>query len=917
VIKDRFSRPTTRYFLLFAMVVAAMAIAVLSACTLFQKDTPTAAPSVEPAATTAVAEAPPTTTVPPVQTPTIALPPTPAAPAETTPLPPPPEAGKAVFARFEESPVEVVPAVYHEPIAPDLSNVTIPFALSEGQLAMLAGNGFVVSPGREKEFFTIYEQARYDNVPIFITSDSLLHAYHLLFDKVLRTAEREYFIPLLADLNAAMLAETDAQYQALQGTPWEDAARRTVAFVGVAGRLLDPAVTVPAYAQDLVEAELANIQAASGILPSPIFPALPAGEDYTQYIPRGHYTLSDELKAYFKSMMWYGRMTFRLKTDDPDIGRAETRSALLLVQALRAAEVRGGPALDAWLDLYNPTVFFVGRSDDLTALQYIPVIDSVYGPNADLDTIADDGKLDAFIELANELPPPEILGMVIYDTDEVEETTKGLRFMGQRFVPDAYIFRQLIYRNVGTRDNRRGLPMGLDLMAAMGSERAYTILDELGETSYENYPQQMAKVQGWVGSLTVEEWTETLYNTWIYTFQPLLEVPGEGYPQFMQSEAWLDKQLNTSLGSWAELKHDTILYAKQVYAELGGGGDGPPTPKLALGYVEPVPAFYARLKALTDMTIEGLNSRGLLNEQDRSSLIRLSTIVSSLQRMAEKELRGEPLSEADYNFIRFYGGELEHLTMAATDSDGGEGIPVMEEEPQAAVIADVATDPDPNGDGSAPPAVLEEGVGRINEIYVVVPMVAEDGSFYLQVAKGGTFSYYEFSWPADDRLTDEKWREMLDSGQAPPLPQWTSSFLTEETEFANFQRLIYQFQRGSTDAYWYWEPGYLYSASEAVQSEFGEALADLSANRQYIGHQWLSAGYRSLDRQSDELVVITVRETWQDTLYSLSGDWPVEGDAILGRRGPYTLDATYTLELIDDQWIITRVVYANEPPAWE
>jgi hypothetical protein len=150
VIKDRFSRPTTRYFLLFAMVVAAMAIAVLSACTLFQKDTPTAAPSVEPAATTAVAEAPPTTTVPPVQTPTIALPPTPAAPAETTPLPPPPEAGKAVFARFEESPVEVVPAVYHEPIAPDLSNVTIPFALSEGQLAMLAGNGFVVSPGARK-----------------------------------------------------------------------------------------------------------------------------------------------------------------------------------------------------------------------------------------------------------------------------------------------------------------------------------------------------------------------------------------------------------------------------------------------------------------------------------------------------------------------------------------------------------------------------------------------------------------------------------------------------------------------------------------------------------------------------------------------------------------------------------------------
>ncbi len=91
---------------------------------------------------------------------------------------------------------------------------------------------------------------------------------------------------------------------------------RTVAFVGVASKLLDPSVQVPDYAADLVDAELALIDEAAGIQPSPLFPGLEFGEDYTQYIPRGHYTRSDELKAYFKSMMWYGRMTFRLKTDD-------------------------------------------------------------------------------------------------------------------------------------------------------------------------------------------------------------------------------------------------------------------------------------------------------------------------------------------------------------------------------------------------------------------------------------------------------------------------------------------------------------------------------------------------------------------------------------------------------------------------
>jgi len=81
------------------------------------------------------------------------------------------------------------------------------------------------------------------------------------------------------------------------------------------------------------------------------------------------------------------------------------------------------------------------------------------------------------------------------------------------------------------------------------------------------------------------------------------------------------------------------------------------------------------------------------------------------------------------------------------------------------VIADVATDP--NGQ------VLEEAVGRIFEIFVIVP----DGKGGLVIAKGGVFSYYEFPWPMNNRLTDEAWRDMLKAGQAPPQPDWTNSFI--------------------------------------------------------------------------------------------------------------------------------------------
>lgn len=822
------------------------------------------------------------------------------------------------FAAFEELNSAVVPLANYEPIAPDLSNVRTPFLLSKTQMQHLAQDGFVVSPGMEKEFFTVYEKARYDNVPIFVSSDALLHVYHLMFDKVLRQSETQHFIPLLQGLNTAMLAQADANYQTLKGSgDWEDAALRVVAFFGVGSKLLDANAQIPSYANDLVQAELALIDKANGMEKSPIFPGLTNGEDYTQYIPRGHYTKSEALKAYFKSMMWYGRMTFRLKSQDPNVGKAETRQALLVVYALRNAQVNGKPALDAWADLYAPTVFFVGRSDDLTAVQYGDVVNYVYGRDATLQAVADEGKLEQFIDLANQLPPPKILGIVINDTDEETQATKGLRFMGQRFVPDAYIFRQLIYRNVGTRENRRGLPKGLDLFAAMGSERAYQHLQEMGDTNFENYSSQMDKMRTWLSGLGTPDWTETLYNSWIFSFYPLLEKPGDGYPAFMRSQAWQDKQLNTALGSWAELKHDTILYAKQVYAEMGGGPP-PPPPLPPKGYVEPVPLFYARLAALTAMTRKGLESRGLLDDADKEGLTSLENLVTALQVMAGKELRGEALTPDEFERIRFVGGELEKLTILAADAEApAEGVPpapVLDQDQQAAVVADVATDPGAaNG-----PQVLEVGVGRINEIYVVTPIVDTDGSKYLQIAQGGVFAYYEFPWPAPDRLTDEKWHSMLDGGQAPASQPWLSSILVTDTENEALREGIASFENGITSIYW--DPRSSLDYMNPSQEPWRAELTALSAQSQYIGHQLAGVSVRSFDLQSPKQAVVTVRETWQDKLYTYTGGYPTYDEQPIKARGPYTLDVTYTLNYVDNgsggNWTVTTAVYANQPPGW-
>jgi hypothetical protein len=410
-------------------------------------------------------------------------------------------------------------------------------------------------------------------------------------------------------------------------------------------------------------------------------------------------------------------------------------------------------------------VFLVGKSDDLSFHEYGPLMDAVYGPSPELPALADDALLERFTAAARQLPPPQINSMWVYIWEDEEEATQGFRFMGQRFVLDAYIFEQLIWREVGEFGDERWLPKGLDVFAAMGNEEAYAILDEMGETDYLNYDEQLAKVREEIAGLGIDSWTQNLYWNWLYALQAVVAPKDEGYPSFMRTQAWARKDLHTALGSWTELKHDTILYAKQVMAELGGGGMIPPPVR---GYVEPNLEAYARMLALTRMTRAGLEEQGILTENVAFLLSELEGMLTFLQSIAERELAGGEISSDDYERIKFYGGWLERMTLAAADPTEGEGYAtVFSEDEQAALVADVATDP--NGQ------VLEEAIGRIYEIYAVVP----DGVGGLQIARGGVFSYYEFPWEIRDRLTNEKWRAMVAAGEQPQQPEWTEAFITE------------------------------------------------------------------------------------------------------------------------------------------
>ena len=607
---------------------------VSMACSLFTARTSTPQPPAEPGQASPQA-ATPSSVLPPPSLPT-----------------PPANVYAPVFAAFQ--PVAVnVPASFNGgdySLPVDLNNIQYAdeLVISTAQRQLLEQNGFVVAQpktGEFREFYQIYEASRYGLRPVFITTDSIYHVYHLIFDKMLRDLERDSFISILNNLTSSMLAASSEQYAALKGSALEEPALRNAAYFAVAAQLLGLPDQPPAEASELVKAELALINATGSPQVSPIWdrPDLAEDkklvEDYSQYIPRGHYTRSEELKKYFRTMMWYGRLTFRLRDN------FETRRALLMTQALRTATAADGtPAMQLWQNIYEPTVFIVGKADDLSFFEYGALMDAVFGPNAQPAAFADEAMFAAFMQGAESLPPPQVNSMWVWIWEDTQQATKGFRFMGQRFTLDAYVFGQLIWRKVGSSEKPRGLPKALDFFAAQDSAEAYNILQEMGETQYDNYDAQLAKVRKEVAGLGVDSWTQNLYWSWLYSLQPLISPKDGRYPAFMQTQAWTRKDLHTALGSWTELKHDTILYAKQVMAEMGGGGEEQPPQS----YVEPNPEAYARLLALAKMTRDGLEQRNLLSDTTRGNLENLVSELEFLLRIAEAEMNGSEISTDDY-----------------------------------------------------------------------------------------------------------------------------------------------------------------------------------------------------------------------------------------------------------------------------
>ena len=646
----------------------------------------------------------------------------------------------------------------------NMDNLINPFQLKEFDSKlynMLGRNGFAIVPAEHNQLFHVYEKNDYADFPSFVTTDLYLQLFHLYFDCVLRDVEEKHLDSLMIVFSSQMEAEMKTLTSS-QDAEVKAAAEFGQAWFAVASWLFShdkaPAsaakLNVPeAYKKMVMEEITKAIDAENGY--SDMLEYFPPEEmfGYSLFRPRGHYTRSKVCSRYFRGMMWL--QTAHFGTNKP---------SKMKQIALIANVINQQPKLSA---IYNkvsePITYLMGTPDNVTIIQVANRIKEMGLPIEQL--------LSSRKEMAN----------LTKDIEEIAKRqmrielkkTRGSKYvvdiMPQRYQPDAEAL--ITTTDQDSPVSLRPRPKGLDWMAVMGLPGAERILiDELKETQrWTGFPKALTTARK---KAATTQWEACVANQWMYTLQSLGDT-AQSLPYFMQSPQWQKKNLNTALASWAELKHDAILYAKQpMLAECGDGGPEPPVVK---GYVEPNVKFWEKAIALVTRMDKVLTTYSLQTEKAKAVYERIKEMAEFCRDISKKELNGGKITDEEYNQIEIIGSTVENISLELVSKDNEmlQGwSDVVSTDKKVAVVADVFT---ASGENVAidDKCVLYEGVGPAYEIYVVVEI---DGLLYL--TRGSVFSYREFTrLLSDPRMTDEEWQEELKKSPTGGTPSWMKEII--------------------------------------------------------------------------------------------------------------------------------------------
>ncbi len=641
------------------------------------------------------------------------------------------------------------------------------FALSLEDRQTFDAMGFVVlpSPARRSAPYSefesngsgpadVYYRVFAEDLPVIITADSILHAWHRSFDKILETEEERSLSPALGALLEKTLGALDENTQA---------GRDASFYLSVARRLLDPEWSPPPGVSDEVERFIGYIE--SRALREVDFLGELTVIDFSQFVPRGHYTHSELLERYFMSMMWLGRTDLVLFDSNPGATprpREEAAARAVVAAMNDSSSFDEFGAIDGFYGI------FVGRTNALTPAALLELC-----RQSGLEGCR--GEPQGMVAAYKEQPAPSYSSRVFADPPPI-----SMRFIPQRFAFDAWVTaRTTIPRLKPAIPGGRSMAMPEDVAFALGSNRALRYLEEdMGLPHRENLPATLEAARRTLDAVPPTSLDDSIYNSWLEGLMALSKPNLDpALPQVLRTSFWHDKKLESVLASWTEMRHDTILIVEQ-----STGGIGCQYPQ---GYVEPVPDVYGHIAQAAERMAAAFKN-GASRETLPAFLEHWKTVMSKLKDLSEKELAGEPMNDEDLDFLnktadlhgesyygdRIYDGWYPQLYWHRgwQPRTGDEEVDSFEASPSAAsepLVADVHTDADAN-------LALEVATGHPG-----ILIIAIDSGDDIAVYGGPVSSYYAFHQPLSERLTDDQWMERLNSGRAPERPEFSRGYWSE------------------------------------------------------------------------------------------------------------------------------------------
>lgn len=634
-------------------------------------------------------------------------------------------------------------------------------------LEKLQQNNFVITKGNNLQLFHAYEENDYRQVPNFITTDLYLQAFHMYFSYILKSLEKQHIIPTLEMLCHSFNAACIKLAEQTEDESLKDMAEHAATFYAIPYYLLtNKTLTVPSKYETEYQEEIEHINKQEDNF-SDFLSYKDAYFPYSLFKPRGHYTREPQLQAYFKAMMWLQTACF-CREQQEQLKRSIFQAAVLCTYK----SIDQTPLIKLYQHIYTPLTFLMGEADNLSFFDIARILEKNNAIHIeDALTAGQIEKVNqALIELAkhkNNIKP------------QIEITCRDkINFMPQRYLSDNEVIQKLVDVNP---NSQRAYPKGLDVFATFGTGTAESLLIDFYKEP-NNWSEYSKELQQLKDKFKTSKSTQlSVYELWMKSLLTMQQTD-KNNPGFMQTPEWGYKNLNTALASWAELKHDAILYGEQpMAAECGGAG--PPDP-IVVGYVEPNLPFWRKMENILQATRLILQQNDCMTDDLKGKTDQLNDYVTFLIQVTEKELRGEKLTEPEYRTLEYMGSSIEYFTLSVVDPDLhlDDWSLVQGPDKSIAIVADIYTR---NIRGCNKNGILHIATGNANNIYVVVEI---EGNLYL--TRGATFSYYEFVQPLGTRLTDEEWQKMLEEKKAPAVPEWMKSILIEKEPHVN-ERVFY------------------------------------------------------------------------------------------------------------------------------